>query len=99
MIKTIFRLDTIEKTMDFGKRVKRNRLSRWIWKYVKLSNHAYLIAMLYEDYIMIIGDTFICTNCAIVFPDIDENGNDSQTLALTHISECHTKVVDLYAQD
>ena len=84
--------------MDFGRKLRRSKLSRWIWKFTRLNNLMNLVADLYDEYILVIGDVFICTNCAITFSD-EKDGLSADTQAFYHIEEFHTGVVTPHAQD
>lgn len=91
MISLIFKLNTKERKMNFGRKIKRSKVTKWIWKFTRLNNYMSLMAGLYDDYIMAIGDMYICTNCGILL--------DSEIEAITHIEELHTQVVTPHVED
>jgi hypothetical protein len=83
--------------MEFGRRVYRSKITRWIWKYVRLQNQLNLIANFYENHILVIGDTYICANCGKIFYD-DENIT-ADSLAFYHIEEEHMNLLDKEEED
>lgn len=76
---------TQETKMDFGRRIKRNKVARWIWRYTKFVHKMKLISDKYFEFVMVIGNTFICTNCCEVFNSEDD--------AFIHVKNVHSKDV------